>query len=166
MIKCQQPVIIDVEASGFGPESYPIEIGLALADGCKYCTLITPAPDWTHWDEEAEKVHRIPRDILETYGKPMQTVVTELNELLRDQTVYTDGWVVDKPWIIKLFDQCRLQPSFTTSALEMILTESQMSIWHDTQDRIIRELDLKRHRASYDAQIIQQTWIHTRKAAA
>ena len=49
------PTIIDVEASGFGPYSYPIEIGVALDNGDKYCTLILPAPAWTHWDEEAEK---------------------------------------------------------------------------------------------------------------
>jgi hypothetical protein len=76
------PFIIDVEASGFGAESYPIEIGIALAEGSKYCGLIMPAPDWTHWDDEAEKVHLVPRDILETYGRPMDEVVAQLNELL------------------------------------------------------------------------------------
>jgi hypothetical protein len=37
------PFIIDVEASGFGAESYPIEIGIALAEGSKYCALIIPS---------------------------------------------------------------------------------------------------------------------------
>ena len=56
------PIIIDVEASGFGNGSYPIEVGVALDDDTKFCSLIHPAPEWDHWDDEAEKVHRIARD--------------------------------------------------------------------------------------------------------
>ena len=41
------PPILDVEASGFGPGSYPIEIGYVLGDGTAYCTLISPAISWT-----------------------------------------------------------------------------------------------------------------------
>lgn len=156
-----EPVIIDVEASGFGHDSYPIEIGVALEGGEKYCSLLLPAEDWTHWDTEAETVHRIARDILETYGKPLVEVANELNNLLRGKTVYTDGWVVDKPWILKLFNRCNIEPEFYTSSLEMILSEQQMSVWHETKDRILEEMDLQRHRASYDAYIIQQTWMRT-----
>ena len=64
MRSSDRPLIVDVEASGFGSASYPIEIGLALDEGLKYCTLVQPAPGWTHWDDEAQKVHRIPRDML------------------------------------------------------------------------------------------------------
>lgn len=158
-----QPFIIDIEASGFGPDSYPIEIGLALDDDKKYCTLILPAEDWTHWDEDAEKIHRISRDILETHGRPMEEVANELNDILKDKTVYTDGWVVDKPWLSKLFYTCKVTPQFNTSALEMILNEMQMENWHETKDQVINDLELKRHRASYDAMIIQQTWMRTRE---
>jgi hypothetical protein len=42
------PSILDVEASGFGAGSYPIEIGYISGDGSSYCTLIRPAPTWTH----------------------------------------------------------------------------------------------------------------------
>lgn len=161
-----RPAIIDVEASGFGPDSYPIEIGVALPNGDKYCTLVAPAPEWTHWDESAEKIHRIPRDILEEHGKPAQTVVQELNELLDATTVYTDGWVVDKPWIVKLFDEARATPSFQTSSLEMILNEDQMAAWHPTKDRVLDDLSLKRHRASYDAFVIQETWVRTKTGNA
>lgn len=87
----RRPIIIDLEASDFGPFSYPIEVGVALGNGEKYCTLVSPAPDWTHWDAQAERIHRIPRDILEEHGKPVARVAGELNDLLRDKTVYTDG---------------------------------------------------------------------------
>jgi len=59
-----RPFIIDVEASGFGPMSYPIEIGIAMESGKRYSILILPADEWTYWDEEAEKVHLITRDTL------------------------------------------------------------------------------------------------------
>lgn len=104
----------------------------------------------------------MPGDILQDYGKPMEQVANELNEILKGKTVYTDGWVVDKPWLLKLFDESNIEPAFYTSSLEMILSESQMAIWHETKDVILSEMDLQRHRASYDAYIIQQTWVRTR----
>ena len=92
MQKIARPFIIDIEASGFGPHGYPIEVGLALEPGTKFCRLIAPAPDWTHWDAAAEEVHRVPRDILETYGQPATQVALDLNELLGNSTVFSDGW--------------------------------------------------------------------------
>jgi hypothetical protein len=159
------PLIIDIEASGFGGASYPIEIGLALDDGHKYCSLIQPAPDWTHWDPEAERIHCIPRDLLLTYGRPGHDVAETLNELLATRTVYTDGWVVDKPWLTKLFHAARLQMQFQVSPLELILSESQMACWHREKEALMASMDLSRHRASHDAWIIQETYRRTRLAA-
>ena len=156
-----EPLIVDVEASGFGGDSYPIEIGIAMEGGAKFCTLITPAPEWQHWDDEAEKVHRVSRDILETYGKPMRDVAMFLNEILEGKTIYTDGWVVDKPWLTTLFHAAGVPMNFTVSSLEMILSPDQMAVWHDTKDQVIEDMDLKRHRASYDAMIIQETYKRT-----
>jgi hypothetical protein len=159
------PLIIDVEASGFGPGGYPIEIGVALDDGHKYCSLILPAPEWTYWDPEAEKVHRIPRDILETYGQPREAVATTLNELLATRTVYSDGWVVDKPWLTVLFHAAHLPMTFHVSPLEMILSEAQMASWHREKATVLAGMELTRHRASHDAWVIQETYRRTRQAA-
>ena len=161
-----RPFIVDVEASGFGSRSYPIEIGVALSPDNRYCTLIRPHPGWTHWDRQAEETHRITRDILAVHGKPLARVALELNRLLDGLTVYSDGWVVDKPWISRLYAQAGMRQSFTVSPLERILTEAQMEIWHDTKDRIIRTLDRGRHRASIDAFIIQETFVRTLKRTA
>jgi len=161
MSSIKNPFIIDVEASGFGSSSYPIEVGVALANGEKYCTLIIPSHDWTHWDESAEKVHRISRDILETYGKPITEVADSLNALLEGATLYSDGWVVDKPWLTTLFYAAGKTMKFNVSPLEMILSEDQMAKWHETKDLVIEEMDLVRHRASYDAWIIQETFKKT-----
>lgn len=155
------PNIIDVEASGFGVASYPIEVGVALDDDTKYCSLILPAADWNHWDSEAEKVHRIARDILETYGKPIPEVAAHMNRLLDGRTLYTDGWVVDKPWLTALFHKARMEMTFWVSPLEMILSEAQMARWHETKNQVLSEVRKHRHRASFDAWIIQETYRRT-----
>lgn len=156
-----RPLIIDLEASGFGGMSYPIEVGTAAQDNSKYCSLILPAEEWTHWDESAEKIHRIPRDILETYGKPPRSVAEDLNNLYAGKTLYSDGWVVDKPWLLKLFHAAGVDMAFSVSPLEMILSESQMKKWHDTKDELLKEAKQQRHRASFDAWIIQETYERT-----
>ena len=151
------PTIIDVEASGFGPRSYPIEIGVALESGDTLCYLVLPKDDWTFWDEGAERVHRIPRDILETHGRPIEEVAHDLNKFVEAETVFSDGWEVDSPWLSQLFEAAGVACRFHFSALDFILSEEQMEEWHQTKDQIVAEMDIKRHRASLDALVIQKT---------
>ncbi len=158
-----RPGIIDFEASGFGIESYPIEVGVALSSGQKYCTLIKPASHWTYWDQKAEHVHGLSVEDLRAHGKPINMVARELNALLGDSTLYSDGWVVDKSWLSKLYYECRMTPSFFLSPLEIILKEEQMDIWTQTKVQVIADLALTRHRASSDALIIQETFARTRQ---
>jgi hypothetical protein len=155
------PFIIDIEASGFGYDSYPIEVGVVLDDGQKFCSLILPAQEWTHWDNEAEKIHKVTREMLSTYGKPVSTVADQLNEMLAGMVLYSDGWVVDKPWLTTLYRQAGITMSFSVSPLEAILSDLQMGVWHETKDRLTSELKLTRHRASNDALIIQETFKQT-----
>lgn len=42
----QLPTILDIEASGFGRGSYPIEVGFVAGDGTLFCGLVRPEPDW------------------------------------------------------------------------------------------------------------------------
>ncbi len=44
------PTIIDIEASGFGRGSYPIEVGFITADGKTGCSLIKPEAQWKSWN--------------------------------------------------------------------------------------------------------------------
>lgn len=155
------PVIIDVEASGFGATSYPIEVGFALEDGSRHCTLIQPAEGWDFWDDGAEAVHHISRETLTKYGTSPQQVADELNRQLSGKRVFTDGWVVDKPWLNKLFYTARRSMMFEVSPLELILREPQMDEWHCVKEQIVDELQLDRHRASNDALIIQETYRRT-----
>jgi hypothetical protein len=158
-----RPNIIDIEASGFGVDSYPIEVGIVLGTGQKYCALIKPADDWLYWDQKAELVHGLSLDLLWSHGKPIQTVTKELNTFLGNKTVYSDGWVVDKPWLSRLFFSSGITPSFFLSSLEYILKEPQMQIWTETQRQVMADLALTRHRASSDALVIQETYARTQQ---
>jgi hypothetical protein len=156
------PSIIDVEASGFGARSYPIEIGIVRYDGAKWCKLIRPVDSWVHWDQEAESLHGITRAMLNTYGVCPVKVCHELNAFLSNTIVYSDGWVVDNPWLIKLFAAASVQMSFSCRALEYVLSEPQMALWHDVKTNIESQSDDRRHRASTDAKVIQSTYVETR----
>jgi hypothetical protein len=157
------PNIIDVEASGFGSLSYPIEVGVINHSGKRFCGLIKPQHDWTHWDEEAESLHGISRQLLEEKGLPVQEVCLQLNQFLAGQVVYSDGWVVDDTWLIKLFNAAKITMQFHVSSLEMILKEIQMPLWHSTKDRLSQQMKERRHRASSDAALIQNTFVTTQQ---
>lgn len=161
MIRPTHPYVIDVEASGLGPDSYPIEIGLALEPDQRYCALIRPADHWNYWDSQAESVHRISRENLLKSGRSLKEVASELNHLLRNKVVFSDAWAVDNSWIIELYAAAGIEKTFTVSALEMILTERQMELWTKTRDAVVLDLGLQRHRASNDSWIIQETYVRT-----
>ena len=79
---------------------------------------------------------------------------------------YSDGWLVDKTWLDQLYFAARIPSAFSLSALEMILSESQMEIWHTTKDELLRELGQRRHRASFDAYVVRETWERTWRATS
>lgn len=133
-----------------------------MHNGERYCRLIKPQPEWQHWDENAEALHGIQRQLLLEKGTSADQVAQELNCLLAGNTVYSDGWVVDSPWLIKLHHDTQIAMQYRISSLEMILTEAQMQIWHHTRSDLQDESSLPRHRASTDASIIQHTYMATR----
>lgn len=161
MPRISTPFIMDIEASGFGPDSYPIEVGLALGDGSRFCSLIVPAEYWTHWDASAQRVHNISREMLARHGSHAHQVATELNAMLSGKTVYSDGWVVDKPWLIRLFEAAGVDMQFQLSPIEVIMTEPQILLWDETKARLTRKANIPRHRASNDAWLVQETYRHT-----
>ena len=154
------PAIIDVEASGFGSESYPIEVGVVLSSGSRFCRLIRPFDDWTHWDVSAENLHGISRQQIESWGVDGVDVCHALNRFIGQTKVYSDAWVVDHPWLLKLFYRAGIEMTFAISSLELIMREEQIYSWDEDKKFIQERSGLKRHRASTDACIIQETFKH------
>lgn len=160
------PAIIDLEASGFGRGSYPIEVGFALEDRQIHSFLIKPAADWTHWSDEAQQIHGISRQQLEEEGQTPREVALQMNELLRDKTLYSDAWSFDSSWVGRLFDEALLVPRFRIETVNRLLTPEQMEAWHDTKQHLWDELAVGRHRAANDVKVLQETYLRVTTASA
>ncbi|MDM4766586.1 hypothetical protein [Pelomonas sp. SE-A7] len=158
------PAILDVEASGFGRGSYPIEVGFVTCDGGVFCSLIRPLPEWQHWDEQAQALHGISREILFQHGREAAWVATEINARLAGQTVYCDAWAHDYPWLSRLFDVAGLVPRFKLADLRALLSEEEAARWHETLTEVRGEMSLQRHRASTDAKVLQQALLRVKRA--
>jgi len=147
--------VLDIEASGFGRNSYPIEIGYVLADGRARCTLIRPLPEWTHWDPGAEQVHHITRSTLLEHGRSPGEVTAMLNDDLAGQTVYCDAWAHDYAWLGALFDAAGRMPLFKLESVARLLDDGRLRQLQVAQQQAMSDLGLARHRASSDARALQ-----------
>ncbi|MBI1397593.1 MAG: hypothetical protein GC151_16590 [Betaproteobacteria bacterium] len=153
------PVVIDVEASGFGRGSYPIEVGVAMPECRTHCFLIRPLPEWTHWDPSAEAVHGISRATLVKHGRPVDEVADELNDLLAGRVAYSDAWGHDTSWVALLFEDASRTQAFRIEPLRGLLTDSELNGWHAARASVQRALGVSRHRASLDALVLQRTFV-------
>lgn len=147
--------MIDIEASGFGRHSYPIEVGYVREDGQAWCSLIQPAADWQHWDASAEQVHGIPRNSLLQHGRPVQEVARQLNEQLAGRTVYCDGWAHDYAWLGLLFDAAGQLPQFKLESVNRLLDDARLARLDAQRQQAFAALGIARHRASSDARALQ-----------
>jgi len=152
------PNIIDLEASGFGRQSYPIEVGYILGNGDSFCSLIKPADSWNRWDESAEDVHGISRETLFEAGKPTLEIARIMNKQLSGNTIYSDAWGNDSSWLGLLFDEANMPMQFRMDSIRSLLTEEQAANWHQAKEKVIETIPMKRHRASSDAAILQKTF--------
>ena len=152
------PTIIDIEASGLGRGTYPIEIGFISGKAESGCTLIKPEPHWTTWHQEAEELHGISREILQRKGRDIVWVAEWLNKSLSGQTVYSDGWVNDMCWLGRLFDEAERIQMFRIESLLTLLSVEERERWTPLHKQVVESADLVRHRASSDAKMIQDTF--------
>ncbi|MBF8222589.1 MULTISPECIES: 3'-5' exonuclease [Halomonadaceae] len=158
------PTLLDIEASGFGRGSYPIEVGIARADGSSCAFLIQPLAEWVHWDPKAELLHGISRARLAREGHPVDEVARWLNdELAQVGVAYSDSWGYDNTWLSLLFHHAGVLPRFRLEALRRLLDERQQALWKTTKEALVVELGIHRHRAGDDARLLQQTYARTRE---
>jgi hypothetical protein len=153
------PCVMDIEASGFGRASYPIEVGYVLPDGRAACMLVRPAEGWTHWDAGAEQVHGITRSTLAAHGRTPRDVALALNHDLQGLTVYCDGWAHDYTWLAALFEEAGLSPAFKLESVGALLDEAHLNLLDAARRQAVAELGLKRHRASNDARALQRALV-------
>ncbi len=95
-------VFLDFEASSLAKRSYPIEVAWVCEDGRSEAHLIRPAPDWTDWSEEAEAIHRIPRQTLLEDGTPHDVVARRMVEVLTGHDLLASAPSWDGKWLSAL----------------------------------------------------------------
>ena len=157
------PAVLDIEASGFGLGSYPIEVGFVEPNGQTWCSLVRPQADWQHWDPNAAAVHHITREQLQLNGRSPHDIVDVLNERLHGMTVYSDAWAHDYTWLNRLYEVADRSPSFKLDNLRALLTDTEAAAWHEIKRDVALRMGLARHRASSDARVLQETLMTLRR---
>jgi hypothetical protein len=113
-------VLIDFEASSLSTESFPIEVGVAIATQPDaqidiWSSLIKPDKAWLaggDWDPAAQKVHNVPAASLKD-GLSANEVALHLNLLLGPVGhAYCDGGHYDGFWLKRLFKAAAITPAF------------------------------------------------------
>ena len=100
---------LDVEASGLGPASVPIEIGWSNLNGITEGFLIRPEPKWTDWDLGAAALHKIEQAQLLQDGISVQAAAEAVTEIAAGRPVYSDNRAHDARWLRVLYEAARWQ---------------------------------------------------------
>ncbi|MFW1677200.1 hypothetical protein ACFVYJ_05385 [Pontibacter sp. JAM-7] len=140
-------ICIDLEASGLSTDSYPIEVAWKNAiTGQSDNFLINPesAADWDHWDEFAEEVHGIDRELLCLDGVDIYTACEKLRALA-GKRVISDAVQFDHFWLSRLYAAAEETMPFRLVGLEELLNEKQLVAYS-----VLTKGQHRRHRAKQD----------------
>lgn len=117
---------LDFEASGLGPDSYPIEVAWGdMATGEVEAHLIdpSPVPEWDHpMEQTAVMVHGLTWDLLAEHGDHPGRVASRMNEALAGATVYADSQY-DRQWLGELFRRSGVTPACGLIAADQLWDE-------------------------------------------
>ncbi len=155
-------IIFDIEASGLHQESYPIEIAWQDSNDRNNFDsfLIIPANSWTHWDDYAEtEIHHISRDSVVEQGISIEDACLRLNRSLVGETIYSDAVEYDRRWMMKLFDEAGVKPTFSFgSVLDTLPEGGEFRLSQLTDNAYIkhRALDDARQIAGWVNQLINE----------
>ncbi|WP_454280736.1 3'-5' exonuclease [Sphingomonas sp. Marseille-Q8236] len=92
-------VFLDFEASSLSDRSYPIEVAWIFEDGRSESHLIAPAPGWDDWDDAAEHIHGLSRDLLVGEGVSHEVVAQRMVEELSPHALFASAPSWDGKWL-------------------------------------------------------------------
>jgi hypothetical protein len=148
---------LDIEASGLGDESYPIQIGYSFEEKGKLVTkefFIKPAEHWEYWDDEAEEfIHHIPRQALKN-GLSIQDACEKLNLDLIGAEIIVDSKEYDVFWLEKLFSEAQVNMGFNIINIDDYLFK-KYGVKNDRYEQE-RELHEFSHSAGEDSKVIYE----------
>ncbi|WP_133709831.1 transcriptional regulator [Rhizobium sp. BK313] len=172
-------VFLDFEASSLGKKSFPIEVAWVFEDGRSRSSLIRPVADWTDWSCEAEAIHGISRELLETEGAPAEQIAREMIDVLSGRELYASAPSWDGKWLSVLLraagmSRHALRLNKSDDAFLAVARESMGTKYSELEisglvDQIIKESEptsSPAHRALPDALLELDRWNMVREAAA
>ena len=147
---------VDVEASGLGPYSWPIEVGWGFHGQPARSVLIRPAEGWPMhaWEKPAEALHGIAPDRLLAEGRDPLDVALGLNAALGQATVYSDAPDYDSFWLFRLYDAAGVRPNYRLADLGDLLRP----VWRGEPGDLVRRASERAphtHRAAADVAHLQ-----------
>lgn len=150
---------IDVEASGLGPNSWPIEVGWTFETGEARSMLIRPCDKWsmTAWEKTAEKLHGISPTLLVTEGREPIEAALVLNAALVEAEVYSDAPDYDSYWLFRLYEAAGIRPNYRLHDLGDLLKP----IWPREPKELVEAASRNAphiHRAASDARHLQEMY--------
>ncbi len=161
------PCFVDIEASGFGPESWPISVAWCDHQGEIRRLLVRPQPGWTYWDPAAETVHGIDRERLAANGWPPEDVAARLEDDLRGALVFSDAPDFDAGWLTTLYRALDRPMPFHLDNADNLLVGAMLRpgelLWQAQArlDRVrdeLRTTTTGRHDAGYDVGFLVALW--------
>lgn len=152
----KKAAFIDLEASGLGDKSWPIEVGWGFVEGNPRAMLIRPHETWrrSEWDPDAEALHGISVAELERDGAEPRDVCRILNTALGGSTVYSDALDWDGFWLYRLYSVGRAKPAFALKDFAEVIRPLPSEIIATLVARADAEAP-RRHRAGSDVAHMQ-----------
>jgi len=154
-LKPDHLIFLDIEASGLGPDSWPIEVGLAwIVDQAvqTWSSLIRPEPDWDPdaWSDQSAIIHNIPREDLDAAPKAID-VAHEVMERIAARHVISDAPGFDRMWMQRIFEAIDIVPPAFMHIDKVVASACNGD--RNTVRRVLAQLDEepRPHRAGADA---------------
>lgn len=121
--------VIDITASSYNSNSYPVEIG--LTDGHnEFSTRITPLPNWNEWDSTFKPTTFPRREEFVDTGCSAKVTAKSLNDVLNSKSVYCDDIHWDSLWISRLFDDSNIEMQFKLCDIaDLLINEHSLSAY-------------------------------------
>lgn len=152
---------LDLVASGVGPRSYPIEVGVCRWDSPDspmdvWSALIAPTENWLAngiWSAASQRLHGVEKSALESCLSPSE-VMTLLNDLTDGLPCYYDDGSCDIDWAIKLARASDVRPKLKVGVWQSLIDRLPFEPYR----RCVLWLDNSpiRNRAGPDAQRLMQ----------
>jgi hypothetical protein len=147
---------LDIEASGLGSQSWPVEIGWAVGAAAPVSMLVRPHPTWPAdaWDPRAEALHGISLAQLNRDGADPRDAAERLNRELDGAEVFSDAPDWDGFWLFRLFGAAGLRQRFSVQDFARLMRSLGVADGAALLDQANR-ISPRRHRAAPDVQHLQ-----------